>query len=257
MRAEKGTHQHDPCGCPSKPFPDQGHLEKSLDSLRAGSFTQSRNLSSFFSNLSRNDSSKNPRRNADRECSTVHHPGVSKAVSKPLSNVMVLECLLPHPSVCLILDIFIHCMAFLHPWFIIILFPFDFPFFSFSFLFFSFLFFSFLFFFLESHRVRVVSEAKERVPVEISKMASSSSVSDDPRPPHDLTEISRRIEDSLTPSESELFRLLRSTSIHRCPHVVSRVAGGWVRDRILGVSSNDIDIALNTSRLLFSQPIHQ
>lgn len=46
----------------------------------------------------------------------------------------------------------------------------------------------------------------------------------------------------LTPQESEIFSRLQSV----CPSGTQlRVAGGWVRDKLLGLSSSDIDIAIS------------
>ena len=49
----------------------------------------------------------------------------------------------------------------------------------------------------------------------------------------------------LEPSETRLFDLLRATCAARTPATVCRVAGGWVRDRLLNLVSHDIDIALS------------
>lgn len=46
---------------------------------------------------------------------------------------------------------------------------------------------------------------------------------------------------SLTPEESNLF----STLIENLPKTELRVAGGWVRDKLLNLNSQDIDISLN------------
>ena len=44
---------------------------------------------------------------------------------------------------------------------------------------------------------------------------------------------------NLTAGEQELFAFLKSASPHNL-----RVAGGWVRDRLLGRASDDVDIAV-------------
>lgn len=50
---------------------------------------------------------------------------------------------------------------------------------------------------------------------------------------------------SLTPTEEKIFKLLLSVVKEKTPDTVLRVAGGWVRDSLLGKKSNDIDIAVN------------
>ena len=49
----------------------------------------------------------------------------------------------------------------------------------------------------------------------------------------------------LKDSEKELFRLLKSTLQHANLKTTLRCAGGWVRDKLLGKDSMDIDIALD------------
>lgn len=49
----------------------------------------------------------------------------------------------------------------------------------------------------------------------------------------------------LTVDERNLFDLLLKVVQEQSPETVLRVAGGWVRDKILGLQSHDIDIALN------------
>ncbi|KXZ51705.1 hypothetical protein GPECTOR_11g154 [Gonium pectorale] len=50
---------------------------------------------------------------------------------------------------------------------------------------------------------------------------------------------------SLTPGERELFDTLLAASRHAGSSTVMRCAGGWVRDKLLGRGSDDIDIALD------------
>ena len=50
--------------------------------------------------------------------------------------------------------------------------------------------------------------------------------------------------DRITPAEQRVFDMLISTVQHRELSVVLRCAGGWVRDNLLGLESNDIDIAI-------------
>ncbi|KAJ3011415.1 CCA tRNA nucleotidyltransferase, mitochondrial, partial [Thoreauomyces humboldtii] len=58
----------------------------------------------------------------------------------------------------------------------------------------------------------------------------------------------------LTENEDRLFRLLAecakeiSSENHGAPPVTLRVAGGWVRDKLLGKESDDIDIAIDTMK---------
>eukprot|EP01028_Stygiella_incarcerata_P012353 TRINITY_DN753_c0_g1_i1.p1 TRINITY_DN753_c0_g1~~TRINITY_DN753_c0_g1_i1.p1 ORF type:complete len:476 (+),score=147.78 TRINITY_DN753_c0_g1_i1:137-1564(+) len=52
----------------------------------------------------------------------------------------------------------------------------------------------------------------------------------------------------LTEHEEELIRVLREVSTEIIPQPVLRIAGGWVRDKLLGKHSVDIDIALDGIR---------
>jgi len=58
-----------------------------------------------------------------------------------------------------------------------------------------------------------------------------------------MTEFNVIIE--LSPVEEELFSLLQSSITSKGKHTIARVAGGWVRDKLLGKQSHDIDIALD------------
>jgi len=51
----------------------------------------------------------------------------------------------------------------------------------------------------------------------------------------------------LTPHEQELFGLLKAVCAEheQLKDTIMRVAGGWVRDKLLGLESSDIDIAVN------------
>eukprot|EP01031_Cornospumella_fuschlensis_P005036 gene5036-6298_t len=49
----------------------------------------------------------------------------------------------------------------------------------------------------------------------------------------------------LTPQEDNLFQLLLDCLGHFKRNTIVRVAGGWVRDKLLGKQSQDIDIALD------------
>ena len=50
---------------------------------------------------------------------------------------------------------------------------------------------------------------------------------------------------SLTESDANAFAILRKTNEHFELNSVMRAAGGWVRDKILGKFSDDIDIAVD------------
>ena len=50
---------------------------------------------------------------------------------------------------------------------------------------------------------------------------------------------------SLTQREIELFAIFRGTIEFKGRQTVARVAGGWVRDKLLGKESDDIDVALD------------
>ncbi|KAF0709371.1 Aste57867_5961 [Aphanomyces stellatus] len=50
----------------------------------------------------------------------------------------------------------------------------------------------------------------------------------------------------LTPQEEKLFEVLQFVRKKYAPKTTLRVAGGWVRDKLLGIPSDDIDIALDT-----------
>lgn len=54
------------------------------------------------------------------------------------------------------------------------------------------------------------------------------------------------IEIKLTNEEKQLFDFLLNFIKEENINVVLRVAGGWVRDKLMGSQSHDIDIALDT-----------
>ncbi|ETV68007.1 hypothetical protein, variant 1 [Aphanomyces astaci] len=54
------------------------------------------------------------------------------------------------------------------------------------------------------------------------------------------------VEIQLTPAEEKLFEVLQFVRKKYAPSATLRVAGGWVRDKVLGIPSDDIDIALDT-----------
>ncbi len=49
----------------------------------------------------------------------------------------------------------------------------------------------------------------------------------------------------LTPKEQKIFTVLRKVVSEKAPNTTLRVAGGWMRDKLLGLESNDIDIAVD------------
>jgi tRNA nucleotidyltransferase/poly(A) polymerase len=50
---------------------------------------------------------------------------------------------------------------------------------------------------------------------------------------------------TLTPKEERIFSQLMQIHTESNLKTTLRVAGGWVRDKLLGIESNDIDIALD------------
>ena len=50
---------------------------------------------------------------------------------------------------------------------------------------------------------------------------------------------------SLNGTEDKIFSLLKEVIEKEAPDTILRVAGGWIRDKLMGKSSNDIDIAIN------------
>lgn len=60
----------------------------------------------------------------------------------------------------------------------------------------------------------------------------------------------------LTDKEKEIFELLLSVVREKSPNTILRAAGGWVRDKLLGIDSHDIDIAVdNLSGLEFANKV--
>ena len=76
---------------------------------------------------------------------------------------------------------------------------------------------------------------------------SSSSISPSPPipSPSPLEDPTSQILHKLTVKERQLFGLLTTVQREHFPDTVLRVAGGWVRDKLLGLDSDDIDIALD------------
>lgn len=60
----------------------------------------------------------------------------------------------------------------------------------------------------------------------------------------------------LTQQEIELFSIVREICSQFNPPVIARAAGGWVRDKLLGTPSDDLDIAVeNTTGLSFAEKL--
>jgi tRNA nucleotidyltransferase (CCA-adding enzyme) len=53
---------------------------------------------------------------------------------------------------------------------------------------------------------------------------------------------------SISASEARVFALLREAGLAHSPPVVARVAGGWVRDKLLGLPASDIDVTVENAR---------
>ena len=49
---------------------------------------------------------------------------------------------------------------------------------------------------------------------------------------------------ALTPDEEELFQLVDETLAFHKSNTVVRVAGGWVRDKLLNLPNHDIDLGM-------------
>mmetsp|Transcript_10894 Transcript_10894/g.28586 ORF Transcript_10894/g.28586 Transcript_10894/m.28586 type:complete len:474 (-) Transcript_10894:455-1876(-) len=63
---------------------------------------------------------------------------------------------------------------------------------------------------------------------------------------------------SLNELEQKILSFLRTVTAAKCPTTTVRVAGGWVRDKLLGLDSDDLDIALdNMMGMQFTELIHQ
>eukprot|EP01130_Rhizamoeba_saxonica_P017152 TRINITY_DN8190_c0_g1_i1.p1 TRINITY_DN8190_c0_g1~~TRINITY_DN8190_c0_g1_i1.p1 ORF type:complete len:525 (-),score=113.68 TRINITY_DN8190_c0_g1_i1:11-1585(-) len=73
--------------------------------------------------------------------------------------------------------------------------------------------------------------------------------------PKSLIEIPREF--NLNPLEEKIFSYLKGVVRSKCNGTVLRVAGGWVRDKILGTESDDIDIAMNMMGYQFAQLLQE
>ena len=61
----------------------------------------------------------------------------------------------------------------------------------------------------------------------------------------DLEALSLESKISLTPKEDAIFSFLLSVLQEKQLKTTLRVAGGWVRDKLYGKESDDIDVALD------------
>uniref|UniRef100_A0A6B2L348 Poly A polymerase head domain-containing protein n=1 Tax=Arcella intermedia TaxID=1963864 RepID=A0A6B2L348_9EUKA len=61
----------------------------------------------------------------------------------------------------------------------------------------------------------------------------------------------------MTGEEQGLFRFLLQVQSKYCPSVTLRIAGGWVRDKLVQGASNDIDICLNMMGYPFAEYVNQ
>lgn len=65
--------------------------------------------------------------------------------------------------------------------------------------------------------------------------------------------ISKKSDLPLSPKEKNIFEFLRQVKKDNGLNIQMRVAGGWVRDKLLGQESDDIDIAVNMPGYDFAQ----
>ena len=61
-------------------------------------------------------------------------------------------------------------------------------------------------------------------------------------------QINTNIKGDLTPDEKEIFSIIQSVVKKYTPSTKVYAAGGWVRDKLLGIPSNDIDFVLSNNR---------
>ncbi|OWY99472.1 TRNA nucleotidyltransferase [Phytophthora megakarya] len=79
----------------------------------------------------------------------------------------------------------------------------------------------------------------------IANISSISSRNNDRESPTRSVNIPLNVSISLTPAEDSLFSFLEYIQKLYTPDTQLRVAGGWVRDKLRGAESEDIDIALD------------
>ena len=60
-----------------------------------------------------------------------------------------------------------------------------------------------------------------------------------------MNEIDINVFDNLSPFEAKIFHLVNEVRLKRSPSTVVRVVGGWVRDKLMGQPSDDIDFMVD------------
>ena len=60
-----------------------------------------------------------------------------------------------------------------------------------------------------------------------------------------INTINTNIAHNLTPNEKEVFDTILAVVKEKAPNTTVRAVGGWVRDKLLGVPSNDIDVMVD------------
>lgn len=86
-----------------------------------------------------------------------------------------------------------------------------------------------------------------RAPTQIAAAMSTAAIDPTAADPEQQQPQNNDVRDTvaLTPTEQEIFSTLLAAVKHSGASTVLRCAGGWVRDKLLGKGSDDIDIALD------------
>ncbi len=86
-----------------------------------------------------------------------------------------------------------------------------------------------------------------RGPTQIAAAMSTTAMDPTAADPEQQQPQNNDVQDTvaLTPTEQEIFSTLLAAVKHSGATTVLRCAGGWVRDKLLGKGSDDIDIALD------------
>ncbi|POM61426.1 TRNA nucleotidyltransferase, partial [Phytophthora palmivora] len=99
---------------------------------------------------------------------------------------------------------------------------------------------------LLTHRVRLPRHFNHNlIGSSIANISSISSCKNGNEPTTTSSNISSNLSIPLTPAEDSLFSFLEYIQKLYTPETTLRVAGGWVRDKLRGAESEDIDIALD------------